>query len=92
MSETTTNISHVYPVARAFGFGEPTAEVAIQLLDGSSYGRTVFVKDGLQVTFFSIDGEVGEVGVVKGESFLATAEADAFVTGIRALAGVDVLS
>ena len=93
MTNTTAalHISHVYPVARAFGFGEPVQEESAALISGATYGITVFAKDGLEVTFYTTDGVVDEVGVARGQSFLATSESDAAQVGLQALAGVDVI-
>ena len=90
---TTVHISSVYPVARAFSFGEPTSERSFVGISGSEYGTSSFVKDGLKVDFHTTDGIVTEVSVslIGAEVFLATAEDDAAQIGLRALAGVEVL-
>lgn len=95
MTNTTAkelHIGHVYPVARAFGFGEPVYENVTKSATGSEFGATSFVKDGLRVTFLATDGIVDGVSIVRGETFIISETADAPQIGLQALAGVVVFA
>ena len=90
MTTTTAavHISSVYPVARAFGFGEPSYETVSTAVTGTTFGATAFVKGDRRVIFYSTNGVVDEASVVEGKAFLCTAESDAPQIGLRGLAGV----
>lgn len=96
MTNTTAtqslHIGHVYPVARAFGFGEPAYENVTKSDTGVEFGATSFVKNDLRVTFLATDGIVDQVSIVRGESFVISADPDAPQVGLQALAGVDVFA
>lgn len=92
MSKSTTTIANVYPVARAFSFSEPVEDFATTSISGTIYAATVFTKDDLRVTFYTTDGVVDEVSIVRGETFCCTSMDDAVQVGLRALAGVDVIN
>lgn len=86
------HIGTVYPVARTLGWGEPVEESSFVGWEGGNYGKTVFVKDGVRVHFGSLEGIVDNVTVSRGQDFIATAQDDCAAIGLRALAGVDVIS